>query len=72
MFLVFKFAPAIQKYTESIEIHPTAACYSNRAQANLKQDAYGSAIADADSALELDPSFVKGEQCCVRGSIINC
>ncbi|KAH8598012.1 serine/threonine-protein phosphatase-like protein 5 [Bisporella sp. PMI_857] len=51
---------AIQSYTKAIELdgsHPTY--YSNRAQANIKSEAYGYAIADATKAIELDPKFVK-------------
>lgn len=32
---------------------------ANRAFANLKCENYGSAIADADEALRLDPEFIK-------------
>lgn len=33
--------------------------YSNRAQAQIKLEAYGYAVADASKAIELDPNFVK-------------
>ncbi|KAK0101012.1 hypothetical protein ONS96_006243 [Cadophora gregata f. sp. sojae] len=51
---------AIDFYTKAIELDdqkPTY--YSNRAQANIKSEAYGYAIADATKAIELDPNFVK-------------
>ncbi|KAB8289958.1 hypothetical protein EYC80_010285 [Monilinia laxa] len=51
---------AIDLYTKAIELDdqkPTY--YSNRAQANIKSEAYGSAIVDATKAIELDPNFVK-------------
>lgn len=37
----------------------TAARVTNSAQANIKSEAYGYAIADATKAIELDPNFVK-------------
>lgn len=51
---------AIECYTKAIQLNdkePTY--YSNRAQANIKSEAYGYAIADATKAIELDPNFVK-------------
>ncbi|TAQ90402.1 hypothetical protein B7494_g1263 [Chlorociboria aeruginascens] len=51
---------AIDFYTKAIELNdkePTY--YSNRAQANIKSEAYGYAIADATKAIELDPKFTK-------------
>ncbi|PBP15912.1 serine/threonine-protein phosphatase 5 [Diplocarpon rosae] len=51
---------AIDLYTKAIELdgnQPTY--YSNRAQANIKSEAYGYAIADATKAIELDPNLVK-------------
>lgn len=51
---------AIGFYSKAIELddkQPTY--YSNRAQANIKCEAYGYAIADATKAVELDPNFVK-------------
>ncbi|KAH8821685.1 Metallo-dependent phosphatase-like protein [Xylogone sp. PMI_703] len=51
---------AIEKYTKAIELDPKQpSYYSNRAQANIKSEAYGYAIADATKAIELDPNFVK-------------
>uniref|UniRef100_A0A8R1ISQ3 TPR_REGION domain-containing protein n=2 Tax=Caenorhabditis japonica TaxID=281687 RepID=A0A8R1ISQ3_CAEJA len=51
---------AIELYSVAIEIHPTAMLYGNRAQANLKRELYGSALDDADNAIAIDPSYVKG------------
>ncbi|CAI4210355.1 unnamed protein product [Parascedosporium putredinis] len=51
---------AIASYTKAIELNdqePTF--FSNRAQANIKSEAYGYAIADATKAIELNPKFVK-------------
>ena len=46
-----KFGQAAQKYTEAIDIFPTAVLYSNRAQAMIKTESYGLAISDADIAI---------------------
>jgi serine/threonine-protein phosphatase 5 len=54
-----KFAAAATKYTEAIELHPTAVFYSNRSLAMIKMESYGSAILDSNEALALDPSYIK-------------
>lgn len=51
---------AADLYSVAIEIHPTAVLYGNRAQAYLKKELYGSALEDADNAIAIDPSYVKG------------
>lgn len=38
---------------------PTAVFYSNRAMAMIKMESYGSAIADSNEAIGLDPSYIK-------------
>ncbi|KAL1957669.1 hypothetical protein VTO42DRAFT_5646 [Malbranchea cinnamomea] len=51
---------ALDFYTKAIEKYdkdPSFFC--NRAQVNIKLEAYGFAIADATTAIELDPSYVK-------------
>ncbi|KAI5285324.1 hypothetical protein KEM54_000658, partial [Ascosphaera aggregata] len=51
---------AVKFYTEAIERYgkdPSFFC--NRAQAYIKTEAYGFAVADATKALELDPHYVK-------------
>ncbi|KAI9826864.1 MAG: hypothetical protein M1832_005803 [Thelocarpon impressellum] len=51
---------AIDCYTKAIEADGTQpSFYCNRAQANIKMEAYGFAIADATRAIELDGSYVK-------------
>ncbi|KAH8683055.1 serine/threonine-protein phosphatase-like protein 5 [Tricladium varicosporioides] len=51
---------AIEFYTKAIELDDKKPAYfSNRAQANIRSEAYGYAIADATKAIELDPNFVK-------------
>ncbi|SPN97227.1 probable phosphoprotein phosphatase (serine/threonine specific protein phosphatase) [Cephalotrichum gorgonifer] len=51
---------AIELYTKAIELNdkePTF--FSNRAQAHIKSESYGYAIADASKAIDLNPKFVK-------------
>lgn len=51
---------AIECYTTAIELNDREpSYYTNRAQANIKLEAYGYAIADATKAIEIDPAFVK-------------
>ncbi|GAA5944051.1 hypothetical protein JCM10213_008983 [Rhodosporidiobolus nylandii] len=55
------FATAVSHYTESIKRNPTdARGYTNRAQAYTKLMALPEALKDAEKAIEVDPSFVKG------------
>lgn len=56
-----KYLPAIEKYTSALELTPNSAVlYSNRAFANIKIENFGRAIQDAQKAIELDKTFVKG------------
>ncbi|KAF3935689.1 hypothetical protein ABW19_dt0207594 [Dactylella cylindrospora] len=51
---------AISLYSKAIELDATdPAFFSNRAQAYIKTEAYGYAVADATKAIELNPGFVK-------------
>jgi serine/threonine-protein phosphatase 5 len=51
---------AVDFYTQAIEKYDREpSFFSNRAQAYIKLEAYGFAIADATKAVELDPSYVK-------------
>ncbi|KAI9887682.1 MAG: hypothetical protein M1823_000546 [Watsoniomyces obsoletus] len=51
---------AVDYYTKAINLHDQdPSFYCNRAQANIKLEAYGFAIADATRAIELDPNYVK-------------
>lgn len=55
-----RFDEAIELYTKAVELDPTnVVFYSNRAQAEIRLEMYGYAIADCDRALELDPKFMK-------------
>ncbi|KAJ2373736.1 Palmitoyl-protein thioesterase 1 [Coemansia sp. RSA 2607] len=56
-----KYHEAIEKYTLAIEADPSVpAFYTNRAQCHIHTEGYGAAKQDADSALEIDPTFIKG------------
>ncbi|KAK4631388.1 Serine/threonine-protein phosphatase T [Fulvia fulva] len=51
---------AIECYTKAIEANDQEpSFYTNRAQANIKLEAYGYAVADATKAIEINPNFVK-------------
>ncbi|KAK5131338.1 hypothetical protein LTR08_001004 [Meristemomyces frigidus] len=51
---------AIEFYTKAIELNDhEPSFYTNRAQANIKLEAYGYAVADATKAIEIDPTFAK-------------
>ncbi|KAI9661437.1 MAG: hypothetical protein M1829_006268 [Trizodia sp. TS-e1964] len=59
-FAKHNWADAIEFYTKAINLNdqePSFFC--NRAQANIKVEAYGYAIADASKAIELDPNYTK-------------
>ena len=47
-----KYALAVEKYTESIALFPTAVFYSNRAQALIKLESYAYAVQDANEAIK--------------------
>ena len=47
-----KYSLAAEKYSQAIELYPTAIFYSNRAQALIKLESYGLAIQDANEALK--------------------
>ncbi|KAK5981162.1 hypothetical protein GCK32_001963 [Trichostrongylus colubriformis] len=51
---------AIELYSMAIEHHPTAVLYGNRSMAYLKKELYGSALEDANNAISIDPSYMKG------------
>ncbi|KAF7792475.1 hypothetical protein EIP86_003514 [Pleurotus ostreatoroseus] len=51
---------AIDAYTQAVALDPTnAVYYSNRAAAYSSKGEHASAVADAEKALEVDPSFVR-------------
>jgi small glutamine-rich tetratricopeptide repeat-containing protein alpha len=51
---------AIDSYTKAIALDPkNAVYYSNRAAAHSSKNDHAAAIADAEKAIEVDPSFVR-------------
>lgn len=51
---------AVDFYTQSLDADSSnAVVYANRAQAHIKTEAYGLAIADASASIEQDPSYTK-------------
>jgi len=54
-----KYALAAEKYSQAIEKFPSAIYYANRAQALIKLESYGQAIADSNDAIRLDPKYIK-------------
>ncbi|CAM0139642.1 Palmitoyl-protein thioesterase 1 [Umbelopsis sp. WA50703] len=61
LFAAKHYTEAIEKYTAAIEANPKVAVYySNRSACYIKTEAYGYAIADANKAIEVDPSYTKG------------
>ncbi|KAK9843424.1 hypothetical protein WJX81_001775 [Elliptochloris bilobata] len=55
------FTKAVDLYTQAIELTPgNAILYANRAAAHVRLENYGSALADATSAIDKDPKYIKG------------
>jgi tetratricopeptide (TPR) repeat protein len=55
-------------YTQAIEERPDHAIYyANRAAAHIRLEEYGSAIADASKAIEVDPDYIKVRACAGGG-----
>lgn len=54
------FIKAVDLYTRAIELAPeNAILYANRAAAHMRLENYGSALADASSAIDKDPKYIK-------------
>lgn len=60
LFQKCKYAKAVELYDKAIELNPGVAIYfANRAFAYSKLEQYGAAIADASTAISLDPLYAK-------------
>lgn len=56
-----KFDKALELYTTAIETNPNvAAYYGNRSFCHIKLECFGSALLDANKAIQLDRKYVKG------------
>ncbi|XP_076459361.1 dnaJ homolog subfamily C member 7-like isoform X2 [Babylonia areolata] len=56
-----KYREALECYTQAINICPScAAYYGNRAAANIMLKKYRDGLSDAQNAVQIDPTFVKG------------
>ena len=63
-----KFSKAVDLYTEAINANSNNAVYwANRSFAHTKLEEYGSAIADASKAIEIDPKYIKVEKITIPG-----
>lgn len=51
---------AIQLYTKAIELQSNAVYYANRSLAHLRQESFGFALTDGESAVKSDPNYLKG------------
>lgn len=54
-----KYLPAIEFYTQAIDLFPTLSLYLNRSMACLKVGYSGEALSDADEALKIEPGTPK-------------
>ncbi|KAI5068358.1 hypothetical protein GOP47_0016703 [Adiantum capillus-veneris] len=60
-FTAHKYSRAVDLYTQAISLNSNNVVYwANRAFAHTKLEEYGSAIADATKAIEIDQRYVKG------------
>lgn len=54
------YGAAVSLYTKAVELDPqNAVYYANRAFAHIKLEEYGSAVADASKAIEVDSTYAK-------------
>ena len=65
------YAASIEGYTKAIALNPNVAVYwANRAAAHIKLESYGSAVADAEKATDIDPKYIKVSSACIVKSIL--
>ena len=60
LFAANNYSFALLKYSEAIRVKESAVLLSNRSFCYLKLEMYQQARIDADSALALDPTYIKG------------
>ena len=53
------YARAVDAYSAALECCPSAVLFANRAFAHISLENYGSALADAEASVGLDPSYTK-------------
>ena len=55
-----KYEDALELYSKAIELNPRVpAYYGNRSFCHIKMEFYGSALEDANKAIELDKKYIK-------------
>jgi tetratricopeptide (TPR) repeat protein len=53
----------LEGYSKAIDLNPLEAVYwANRAAAHLRLEEFGSALADATKAIELNPKYIKASR----------
>ena len=59
-----KYDDALSHYTKAIELNPQVpAYYGNRSFCYMKTEYYGSALEDANKAIDLDKKYIKVQNC---------
>lgn len=66
------FNEAADLYTKAIELNPKdATLWCNRAYTRIKLEEHGYGLADATTAIELDPGYAKAYYRCVQSSFFD-
>ena len=56
------YGKAVELYSAAIDHQETAVLFANRAAAHISLENYGSALADAEKAVALDPGYTKARR----------
>lgn len=59
-FIDKEYDKAIEYYTKAIDLLPNAVYYANRSLSHIRQESFGFALQDGISAVQADPSYLKG------------